>query len=175
MQTLLRAAMPRSARSISASPSADPRSSGAAWRIEPGTVSAMRASSESAPTVRSMSRRSAADGPIWRAAKSNSPATMFPVMVLNSRSMQQGLVGGLVEQRGGLARIGQAQGEQPPPGLGRAVDQRRIAGKAFVDLGNRAAQGREDLEGGLDRLDDRRDLAFGQRFPDRRQLDEDDV
>src|ERR1051325_9788100 len=136
----------------SSSPSASPTAGGSPSvppkRMSAGTVSAQRASSEGAPTTRSISATSRSSGPMWRGAnRSRGRSTAM-----------EGLLRLLAQER--LIRLGGEQGlhlrgiaerhlDHPALVVGILVDVLGRVGERRVHLEDGAGERREEIGHGL--------------------------
>src|SRR5215203_6297474 len=193
-QTRFAETIPRSASSISRSPSSRsagrPASSrGLAARIDAGIVSATSSSREPAPIVSSIRRTSASPGPRWRRTKvSVGLSRAAPVRYAEgSPSVTASAVSGKslsfstlhvllvllgVHEALEIVRGGEPDLEQPALDLRVLVEQLRVVHHGVVDLDDLARDGRVDLGDGLDGLDGAELVVGVEHLADLRQLDE---
>src|SRR5215213_9676601 len=207
-KTWLRSARRRRAARISLSPSCrsagiDERVSGPDRRIDAGTVSRTRSSSDERPRAPNMSRRSASSEPMWRRTKVSVGSRMArtaggtgpaPRSGNGSSAVSPADPGGPVRDAEGFSsfstldvllvllgihevfqvrRRREADLDQPALLMRVFVDQLRVVDHGFVDLDHLAGQRRVDLGHGLDRLDGADLVARVEDLADLGQLDED--
>src|SRR5215216_5793347 len=106
--------------------SAGGRLSGRLRRIVAGIASSTSASSDAAPTVRSIASRSSGDGPMWRRANESVGSSVGILF-------REHLVLSAVEQRAGITGIGQTHLHHPG-GMRLLVDRLRVILEVRVHL-----------------------------------------